>query len=165
MVKIGAIDKGHLDPVTAQNLFENVKAGSKQRTGRNHVIPGLQHRGQGAGNSRHAGSGGKGIFRPFKQRDPFLEHPHRRVAVTGIDEFVIPRLDEPRLGGLGTVIGKALRQKDGFAHFAILAAAHAPVDGFRSFVPVLAHIDLRPFFGHKKTPDAVKRKGPFILTF
>ena len=92
------------------------------------MIARAQHRHQRAAYRRHARSGGKGILGPLQRRDPLFEHPGRGVAIAGIDKLILGGLDEPRFGGLGAGVDKALSQKDRFGHLAILAAAAAFVN-------------------------------------
>ena len=144
LIQVGALDKGHLNAIAAQDFLQDIEARAKQRPGRHHMIPRPQHRHQGTIHRRHAAGGGKGIFGAFQRRDAFLEHPGRGVAITGIDEFIALGLDEARLRRLGGRIDKALGQKDRLGHLAILAAAAAFMHQRGARLPILAHLRLRP---------------------
>ena len=86
---------------------------------------------------------------PSSGRHALLEHPHRRVAVAGIDELVGTGGDEPRLGGRRVRVDEALGQEDRLGGLAVLAAAGAAMHQPRPRAPVLAHchalrVDPRP---------------------
>ena len=106
------------------------------------MIPRPQHRHQHARHGRHARSRGKGVFGAFQTGNSLFKHPRRGVAVAGIDELVLTRLDKARFSGFGIGIDKALGQKNRLGHLAILAAAAALVDKLGAGVPVFGH--LRP---------------------
>ena len=83
--------------------------------------------------------GGERVLGAFYRGNPFFKHSNRGVTVAGIDELIILGLNKPRFGLLGTVIGKALSQKDRFGHFAILAATAAFMHQFRACFPIFRH--------------------------
>ena len=112
------------------------------------MIAGFQKRGQRTVDRRHARGRGKGVLRPLDRGDAFLEHPHGRIAVAGIDELIRPAFDEARLGLFGTFVDEALGQIDRLGHLAILATPRACVDEFRLRLPV-AH---GRSSGNKKPP-------------
>ena len=161
LVEIGAVDEGHLDPEAGQQVFEDVKAGTKERARGDDVIARAQAGHERGIDGGHAGGGGEGILGPFEPGDPLLEHRHGGVAVAGIDEFVRSRLDKAGLGGFGAVVDEALGEEDRLAHLAILRPAGAAMHQRGAGVPFLAHHSLLSGAAcpKKKPPAAVMRRG------
>ena len=136
--------KRHLDAEARQQRLDDVEARSEQRARRDDVVAGPELAEQRAVHRRHAGRGGEGVLGAFERRHPLLEHPHRRVAVAGVDELVGAGGDEARLGGRRVGVDEALGQEDRLGGLAILAAAGAAVHHPRPRAPVFAHPPRRP---------------------
>ena len=154
LVKVCAIDEGHVDAVSGQHLFQNVKARAEERARRHHMIACAQHRSQRAVDGGHARGAGKSGFGAFQRRDAVFEHAHGGVAIAGIDKLVAARLDKALLGSLGRGVGEALGQEDRLGHLAILAAADAVMHEFGACFPIVRH-GAPP--AQRKTP---KPRGP-----
>ena len=103
------------------------------------MVAGLELAEQRAVHRGHAGGGGEAVLGALERGHPLLEHPHRRVAVAGVDELVGAGGDEARLGGLGVGVDEALGQEDRLGGLAVLAAARPAVHQPRPRAPVSAH--------------------------
>ena len=154
LVKVGTIHEGDVNAVPGQHLFQNVKARAEERARRHHMIARPQHGGERAVDGRHARGAGEGGLGAFQCRDPVFEHAHSGVAVAGVDELILARLDKALLGGLGRRVGEALGQENRLGHLAILAAADAVMHEFGACFPIVRH-GAPP--AQRKTP---KPRGP-----
>ena len=108
---------------------------------------------------RHAAGRGKGVFGAFQRRDALFKHPGCRVAIAGIDKFIVASLQKPGLGGLGGGIDKALGQENRLGHLAVLTAAAAFMHQFGAGFPSVAHALPRLARCQRKTPDTKKARG------
>ena len=119
------------------------------------MIARFQHRHQRPADRRHAAGGGKGVLRPFKCCDTVFEHGDGGVAVAGIDEFIGAGLLKPCFGLFGAVIDEPLGEKDRLAHFTILAAARAAMNGLGARIPIITHcaFPFRPAIADNKKPQ------------
>ena len=148
-VKVVAVNERHLNAIAHHDLFEDIEARTEQRARRHHVIARATDRHQRRVDRRHARGRRERVLGPLKRGDAFFEHAHGRVAIAGIDEFILTQGDETRFGLLGGVIDEPLGQKDRFGHFAVLAAAGASVNLVGAFAP-LGHCAI--LYANKKTP-------------
>ena len=105
---------------------------------------------------RHARRGGEAVLGALERGHPLLEHPHRRIAVAGVDELVGPGGDETGFGGRGVGIDEPLGQEDRLGGLAVLAAARPAVHQSRPRAPVSAH---QPP-GHLRPAPSFVRGGP-----
>ena len=129
LVEIGAVDEGRGDAEARQEILDHPAARAEQRLRGDDVIAGLELPDQRSRHRRHAGRGRARRFGPLEGRHPALEHRDRRIGETRIEEAGLFAL-EARLALLGTVVDKALGEKQGFRGFAELRAHAAGVDEF-----------------------------------
>ena len=99
--------------------------------------------------SRHARCRGKGIFCAFQGGHAVLEHGHGRIAIAGIDEFILGAILEAAGRILGAVIDKPLGEKDGLADLIILGPAGS---GVHHSCANMTIIHVGPFPQNQKTP-------------
>ncbi len=154
LVRIGAVDEGNLDSVSRQQGFADVQTRAEQCARCNHMVAGLDAGHQRAIHRRHAAGGGKGVLGAFQRRDALFEHAHGRVAIAGIDVFVIAQRDKAGLGLFGAVIDEPLGQKDRLGHLTVLAAAAAGMYEACSGFPVVGHVVSSCLRRTKKPPTA-----------
>ena len=139
LFKVGAIDESDFDAVAGQNFLQHIKARPEEGAGGDDMIPRPQKCSQSAGDGGHPARGGESVLGALQSGDAFFEHPGGRVAITGVDEFVVTGLDKALFGGFSIGVNEALGEKDRFGHLAILAAAAAFMHKLRAGVPVFAH--------------------------
>ena len=110
-VEIAAIDQRGLDAEAGQKILDDIAAAAEQRSGRDHVIAGLEVAEHRRGDRRHAGRRAARRFGAFEQAHALLEHGHGGIGVAAIDEAFLVAL-EAGLGLLGAVIDVARVEED-----------------------------------------------------
>ena len=128
--EIDAVDQGRGDAEARQQILYDIETRAEQRLGRDDVVACSQLAHQRGGHGRHATRGRARGPCAFQQRHPALEHRHRRIGETRIDEAAVLAL-EARLGLLHRIVEIALREKQRLRSLFELRAHSAAVDELR----------------------------------
>ena len=128
-VEVARLDKGRGDAEARQRVREQIDGAAIERGGGDDVVAGVEQRGDGQMQRRHAAGGADRADAGFQRGDPLLQHRHRRIGDARVDVSGALQVEQRR-GVVGVLehVGRRLvdrhraRPRDGIGALAGMQA-------------------------------------------